>query len=212
MDLRLFIALELPESFISSLEKDLRDLKRSHPEFRWTGRENQHLTLAFLGSVPEQGVSLITGALEQSVLLWKKDWIASEGSKKQSNTGTTCMGGIEIAAQGIYTFPPRKPASVLAVGLGIGSDAVALLAAHMERELLSIKETAGLKDFEASQRPFTPHITVARAGRSPIQLKPEERTIPLTARGIVGSAALVSSVLQRGGPVYTVQNRVLIEN
>ncbi|WP_304225479.1 RNA 2',3'-cyclic phosphodiesterase [Gracilinema caldarium] len=212
MDLRLFIALELPDTFIASLEKDLRDLKRSHPEFRWTGRENQHLTLAFLGSVPEQGVPLVTKALEQSVLKSKKDRRTLDDTYQQQTISTESINGIEIAAQGIYTFPPRKPASVLAVGLGAGSEAVSLLAAHLERELLAIKDTASLKDFEASQRPFTPHITVARAGKSPIQLEAEERQVRLTARGIVCSVALVSSVLQRGGPVYTVQNRVSLEN
>ncbi|HRU29978.1 MAG TPA: hypothetical protein P5082_13485, partial [Treponema sp.] len=61
--------------------------------------------------------------------------------------------------------------------------------------------------YEASRRPFVPHITVARAGRSPIHLELKERQIPLKARGLIGHVSLFSSLLQRGGPVYTVQGR-----
>jgi 2'-5' RNA ligase len=193
MDLRLFIALELPESFLQELEQDLAGLKRAHQEFRWTSRENQHLTLAFLGTVPEAGVPDILYALEKTIELWQK--------------GQSYSSGIPVSAQGIYTFPPRKPASVLAVGLGDGKDTVTSLAAALEQELVAIKEQAHIAEYEASRRPFTPHITVARAGRSPLHLEPAERQIALHARGEISYVTLFSSVLQLGGPVYTVQGR-----
>jgi len=193
MDLRLFIALELPESFLQELEQDLAGLKKAHQDFRWTSRDNQHITLAFLGTVPEVGVPDILSALEKTIELWQK-------SQSYSSD-------IPVSAQGIYTFPPRKPASVLAVGLGDGKDGVTSLAAALEQELLAIKEQAHIAEYKASRRPFTPHITVARAGRNPIRLEPAERQIPLHARGTLAYATLFSSVLQRGGPVYTVQGR-----
>lgn len=193
MNLRLFIALELPESFLRDLELDLEGLKKAHPEFRWTKRENQHLTLAFLGSVPEDRIPIVLSALEQTINLW--------------NRKTDTSQEIPVSAQGLYTFPPRKPASVLAVGLGTGKEPVSSLAATLETELIAIKEIAQLDEFEGSRRTFTPHITVARAGRSPIRLVQTERQLPLQAQGSIGYATLYSSLLQRGGPIYTVQGR-----
>lgn len=193
MDLRLFIALELPEQFLQELERDLASLRRSHPEFRWTHKENQHLTLAFLGNAPETSLPFLRSALEQSIRIW------------QETSGPS--GAIPVAAEGIYTFPPRKPASVLAVGLGEGASPIQNLAAIVEEKLLAVKEAAQLTEYEASRRPFVPHITVARAGSSPIHLEPKERQIPLKARGQIGHVSLYSSLLQRGGPVYTLQGR-----
>lgn len=193
MNLRLFIALELPESFLRDLELDLEGLKKAHPEFRWIKRENQHLTLAFLGSVPEDRIPIVLSAMEQAMSPWQRETDTSQG--------------ISVSAQGLYTFPPRKPASVLAVGLSTGKETVCSLAAALETELVAIKETAQLVEFQGSRRPFTPHITVARAGRSPIRLAEMERQLPLQAQGSIGYATLYSSLLQRGGPVYTVQGR-----
>ena len=218
MDLRLFIALELPDTFQRDLWEDLSSLRKAHPEFRWTGQENQHLTLAFLGSVPETGLPLILEALEGSVKLWQNGQTGPAGKASSgvsnfdtSNSETGSSGsGIEISARDLHTFPHRKPASVLAVGLGDGADVVSTLAAILERELLAVKDRARLAEYEASRRPFTPHITVARAGRAPIRLEQEERLFTLAARGLVRSMALFSSVLQRGGPVYTVQGRIFL--
>jgi 2'-5' RNA ligase len=193
MNLRLFIALELPPVFLQDLAGDLEDLRKAHPDYRWTNRENQHLTLAFLGAVPEENIPILLEALERTMNRWQRT--------------TTTKIGIPVSAHGIYTFPPRKPASVLAVGLKEGKEEVSNLASILEQELLSVKTEAQLTEFEAARRPFTPHITVARAGKSPIHLEATERNLQFTARGTITYVTLFSSILQRGGPVYTVQGR-----
>ncbi len=57
MNLRLFVALEPPEPVrrrIAALQARLRrDAGRHADEVRWVPPENVHLTLQFLGSVPE---------------------------------------------------------------------------------------------------------------------------------------------------------------
>ncbi len=221
MDLRLFIALELPDRFLQDLERDLASLRRSHPEFRWTNPGNQHLTLAFLGNTPEQGIPLIIEALERAVRNWRqreKPEITAgsagtarpgsiAGPASTASPPTISDSSIWIQAEGLYLFPQRKPASVLATGIGIGAEEICRLAAALETELFTIKTLVPLDDYAVSRRPFIPHITVARGGRKPIHLDSEERQISLKARGEIGYVGLISSLLQRGGPVYTVQGR-----
>lgn len=65
-----------------------------------------------------------------------------------------------LALAGLGTFPPRGPARVLWVGCGGGSDALVSLASAVEREF-----TFG--GFPAEARPFSPHLTLARAKDPP---------------------------------------------
>ena len=48
---RLFVAADVPEAMRSQLAEELESLRGSHPELRWSPRENWHVTLKFLGAV-----------------------------------------------------------------------------------------------------------------------------------------------------------------
>ncbi|TCW62054.1 RNA 2',3'-cyclic phosphodiesterase [Treponema sp. J25] len=180
--LRTFLALELPSDFIDEMERGLAPLKAAHEDFRWTTRTNLHLTLAFLGSTPVT----VVDQLREVLLPLLRDVVP-----------------ILIAAEGLHLFPPRRPASVLALGLGAGGADISRLATAIEEALLPLAQTVPLPDFRPSHRPFVPHITVARSGRFYIVLSPEERHLRISAQGIVTRCTFFSSVLQRGGPVYT---------
>lgn len=56
---RLFVALELPEDLLARLEA----LKPEFPGIPWTPRNNLHLTLRFIGNVPEEDIPGIRAAL-----------------------------------------------------------------------------------------------------------------------------------------------------
>ncbi len=56
---RLFIAVELPEA----VRGRLRELRRELPDIRMASPDNAHLTLRFLGVLPEQDVPAIKAAL-----------------------------------------------------------------------------------------------------------------------------------------------------
>ncbi len=47
--MRLFLAIELPESVKKKLEKELFDIKSFYPYFNWVSWENYHITLHFYG-------------------------------------------------------------------------------------------------------------------------------------------------------------------
>ncbi len=195
--MRLFIAFELPDSFLDSLEKDCRTLKQQHPEIRWTPRENLHLTAVFLGEVAEEHLPEIQHTIEHSLTTVNQ---------------TTSTHGIPIHAEGIYTFPERRPASVLAIGIHEEENRIQQITSNLEKALLTLSASTLpgrqiLPDFSPSRRPFVPHITTGRAGRQPIRLQPEEKNIVFTAQGTIITLTLFSSILQRGGPVYTAIKR-----
>ena len=58
---RLFVALELPENILARLDA----LKPEFPGIPWAPRKNLHLTLRFIGSVPEEDLPGIKAALRR---------------------------------------------------------------------------------------------------------------------------------------------------
>src|SRR5262245_52579678 len=65
--LRLFIAIPLPEPVRHEIETAQSELKRALPDHcvRWTRRGQFHLTLKFLGNVEAHRVDELTGNLRQ---------------------------------------------------------------------------------------------------------------------------------------------------
>lgn len=64
--LRLFIALPLPADIRGSLWDQLAPYRERHPAARWLPPETWHLTLLFLGAVPEEGVVELTSLVDRA--------------------------------------------------------------------------------------------------------------------------------------------------
>ena len=109
-------------------------LKRLYADGRWAPIENQHVTLKFLGSVPED----------------RLDGIVDAGA---GVAGVTAPGTLSLG--GLGTFPGGKRMRVLWVGLIDPLDLLAGLASRLDQAL----EPLG---FEPEKRAFTPHLTLAR--------------------------------------------------
>jgi len=70
-NLRLFVAIELPSEWLEALEQAQGELragleKRGVRRLRWVRAEGIHLTLKFLGGVPESRVSSVHWALQEA--------------------------------------------------------------------------------------------------------------------------------------------------
>jgi 2'-5' RNA ligase len=52
--MRLFVALDLEPSILSSLQALMNELKSTGAEVRWVRPEGMHLTLKFIGEVAEE--------------------------------------------------------------------------------------------------------------------------------------------------------------
>jgi 2'-5' RNA ligase len=105
-----------------------------YPRVSWVRPENLHVTLKFLGEVPEPQVPKVCQALS--------DWASP--------------GPMRLNADHIECLPPRGPVRVIAAG--VGGDVGRLTLLHRE-----IDRACGLLGFAAESRQYRPHVTLARA-------------------------------------------------
>ena len=132
---RLFVAVELPEPIRDAIE-DIVESLRSLDGFGWTPVGNLHITLAFLGWVQPDTVAAIRERLPASA---------------------TAVEPFEARLAGAGRFPERGKARVLWVGFEDPTGSLAELSASVGRSLEGL--------FQPDERPFRPHVTVARARR-----------------------------------------------
>lgn len=184
MTVRLFISVELPEAWRDAARAARAALERQvEAPLRWVDPRLMHLTLRFLGEVPEEEVSRLRNALD----------------------GVPPVD-VQLA---LKQAGPNVPASRTAVvWLAIGGDGDGL------RALADRVEAVVSIGFEPEQRPFRPHVTLARVDRrasggrrrtvaEAVERLPAPSPSPFTAHAV----ALVRSHLGRGGPRYEVLSR-----
>ncbi|OGW66910.1 MAG: 2'-5' RNA ligase [Nitrospirae bacterium RIFCSPLOWO2_01_FULL_62_17] len=186
--IRTFVAVELDallRQALAQAQTKLRSqLQRTlGPDVRiqWVKPESVHLTLKFLGDIPEDRVPDVQAALTR----------AAGGH-----------GRFTVTVEGLGVFPDARAPRVVWVGMTAQAAAVKRLAADVESAL-------GAIGFASEQKPFHPHLTLARIKeRSPEVgramsagglLTPEVKLGELT----VAAVSLMKSDLKPSGPVYT---------
>jgi RNA 2',3'-cyclic 3'-phosphodiesterase len=132
--IRTFIAVEIPESIKSRIERLQEALRQIGAKVSWTTPSNVHLTLKFLGDVEPSRIEQVRKAVERAA------------------------GGIapfEVEIGGTGCFPsPRNP-RVLWVGLPDVPEALRQLYSNIETEL-------DREGFLQEKRRFSPHLTIGR--------------------------------------------------
>jgi 2'-5' RNA ligase len=141
--MRVFIAIEMNEEARTYLRGQIRQLAQILPTVRWVDPASIHLTLAFLGEIDEEQLAMAT--------------IASARAGAAAHPFT-----LQLATPG-YFGPAHAPRVIWS---GLGGDMAALQALHRH---LSAELAA--RGFMLDERPFTPHLTLARVKNT---LKPAE--------------------------------------
>jgi RNA 2',3'-cyclic 3'-phosphodiesterase len=170
---RLFLAVQLPLECRSGLARRLAELAPRGLPGRGVPADRWHFTLRFLGSIPPILRAALDRELESAIL----------GEAFE----------IELGVLGAFPRPSR--ASVLWMGVQRGSERLSTLASEVERAV----SAAG---FPPEERPFRPHLTLARF-KVPEDVAPlVQRCTPVGILVPVSTVTLFRSHLEPGAARY----------
>jgi 2'-5' RNA ligase len=180
---RCFVAIGVETSVLDRLQA-LRERLERHfggRAFRWAGREQMHLTLRFLGEVPADQMDGLEAALKQAC---------------QS------VGPFTLRAEGLGCFPHSGRPRVIWVGVNGATQPL------KDLHLAINQYTAGWGK-PVEDRPFHPHLTLARAKQvHPGDARQLERFLREYETRSCGEwevkkVSLMKSELRREGAEYT---------
>jgi 2'-5' RNA ligase len=169
---RAFFGLPVPEPQRDELAYFVGACAQVAPEFRWTPRENLHLTIRFVGNVERTMVDAVAGALAQRPLT-----------------------AFDLQLGDVGTFGRGRATRVVWLGIGAGAEAATALAALVEEECVR----AGLP---AESRSYRAHLTLARARSRDGSRLPDLPAMPRMGPWWADELVLYSSRLARTGAVY----------
>lgn len=181
---RVFCAVEVPEQVRQRVLQHIERLKDAVPAAKasWSRDANLHLTLKFLGEIPQTSVLDFSNAASRAV---------------------AGLAPFSIRLQETRIFPKHGQPRVLWIGVNDLSGKLGELQARLEEE----SAQAG---FKKDDRPFQPHLTVARLRqpRHARTLAAKHKQMEFEPAEIALSELLViKSELSGKGSKYTVVSR-----
>ena len=183
--MRLFVAIELPDSIKQELVRLQEHIKKSCGSCpaRWVAPGNVHLTLNFLGDVSASKFDDLKRAVAQT----------SGGAD-----------GFDLTLAELGAFPNLERPRVIWVGIRGDLNRLLALQKNLEQSISALGITP-------ENRPFSPHLTLARVGDEVFAA--DKKRLGAAAAGTgcgtdcsipIRSVSLIRSQLTTGGPVYTV--------
>jgi 2'-5' RNA ligase len=145
--MRLFVAVTPPADALDELEAAVAPLRSSCPYLRWTGRQNWHVTLAFLGEVDDAAVDKL-------------------GSGLAGVAGEAHASPVSLGPAGC--FPPGK---ILTNVLWVGLEDHGFLGKLADDVSSAAGKAGAPPDRSYQKKPYTPHLTLGRC-RAPARLEP----------------------------------------
>jgi RNA 2',3'-cyclic 3'-phosphodiesterase len=177
---RLFLALDLPDGVREALVEWRSEALAGRDDLRAVGPEALHVTLVFLGYLPEKEIATVART-------------AFEG-----------LAGLEpprLAISGVKPVPPRSP-RLFAFDLSDEDGrAVAVQAAASDA-------LAAARFYKPEKRPFWPHVTLARVKRGVRRAEPLDVPPPALEAFEAPQITLYRSILRPQGALYEPQERL----
>jgi len=183
--MRIFIALELPESVRERLGQLQGKLKGTESRMKWVDPSLIHLTMKFLGEIKEKNL--------EKVIQTARDV-----------AGRFFVFKFRIGEMG--AFPNFSSPRVIWVGIEEGKDKLEILAAELEDKL-------GQEGFSRSSRKWTSHLTLGRvkALKERERLEALIWQHHKEVKGIevkVKNLSVIKSELTPQGSIYTILKRI----
>ncbi len=177
-DIRTFIAVDLPQQIKMEIDKMITVFREFNPNIRWVKAANLHLTLRFLGDIPEESVPSLADSIKGN---------------------TQGFGGFDLSLSGLGAFPNLRRPRVIWIGSGSGTDRLKSLAAKVEQATID----AG---FGKGDKPFSSHLTIGRVkfpkGLDQLLAQIEKSGYESQLFG-VNEVSIFKSDLSPAGPKYT---------
>jgi RNA 2',3'-cyclic 3'-phosphodiesterase len=174
---RLFIAIEIPPEIRATFAALLKELRAIAPQVKWVRSENLHVTLKFLGEPKSGKLSAL-----QNVL-------ASVRSGQPVN----------LQFRGLGFFPNERRPKVFWVGMESSPNLKTLAA--------DIDSATHRLEFPLEDRPFTPHLTLARFPVPNVPAKLQQAIQQNSAQSFgslqTSEIHLIESKLKPAGAEYT---------
>ncbi len=176
--LRLFYAMFISARIGETLTRHISQCARSGADVKWVESQNLHLTLKFLGEVPNARLDEIL--------------VAGDSAAEE-------VKAFRVFWEGFGAFPTFKKPRVIWAGMTQGGQSVSQLAGRLEDRLASI-------GFSREERAFSPHLTIGRVkslrGIEELQKIVEKIKNSRIGEMEVSSFSLVQSTLTPKGPIY----------
>lgn len=136
--MRLFVALEITSSVRENLAALIDNLRAVAPQAKWVRPENLHVTLKFIGEVPDRKTAEVVSILR--VLCGVYQGVRSHP--------------VNLCFRGLGFFPDDKRPRVFWAGIEASANLRGLAA-----DIGEATEKLGIPN---ERRPFSPHLTLAR--------------------------------------------------
>ncbi len=175
--MRLFVAIEFSSNVRSALAKVQSRLEASCGGVRWIPPRQIHLTVKFLGDVPDANVEAVSRALADA---------------------TVDAEPFDMELVGCGCFPPKG--SVRIVWTGVNEES-----GRLHRNVEAVEREMARLGYAKERRAYSPHVTIGRVRRddSGGAIRSAAENCNLDAVGQpVSSMTLMSSVLSSKGPTY----------
>ncbi len=177
-DIRTFIAVDLPQEIKMDIDRMIAGLRRDNSGIRWVKAANLHLTLRFLGDIPEQSVPSLAESLKDNL---------------------SGFGPFDLVLSGMGGFPNLRKPRVIWIGASDGTDRLIDLAGKVETGCIK-------SGFGRGDKKFSSHMTIGRVkfpkGLDPL-LDKIEKTDFESSKFTVNEIFVVKSDLSPAGPKYT---------
>lgn len=178
--MRIFVALELPDEFVAGLAQASKEMQRkSLSGINWVKPENLHITLNFIGEMPEHQVPDFARDLAKL--------FAAESAK-------------HLEAKGFEIFPANSPRLIW---LKLAGSEMEL--SKLNRKVLKLAWTYGV---DADPKALKLHVTMGRfkLAQSP-DFERFIMSYPVPQSELkLDTIRLYQSVLRPEGPIYKVVN------
>lgn len=181
--MRTFIAVDFPPGMIKKIDKIIQYFKKHLPkkEIKWVSADKLHLTIKFMGELPEKKLPEVRSIIQDAVLT---------------------QPAFKIGIQGLGMYPNQNKPRVIWLGI-TGKEPLNAL----HRILDQVLEEAGI---QPEHRKFSPHLTLARIRRGSNQETVREigKTlcqfkVDSLGQILVEHISFYKSTLTPKGPIHT---------